>query len=157
MHGGMGAIYGPMAAELGDALHLSRPVDLIAQDDDGVTVHSKRLTVRARHVIVAVPLAVATQIEYEPMLPIDRTFLHRRMPSGAVYKISVVYDTAFWRADGLCGQSAAPGSPATLTIDACTDTGTPGIMCVITEGPAARKDHDRGALALAHVREPWGR
>ena len=139
VRGGMGAIYGPMAAELGDALHLSRPVDLIAQDDDGVTVHSDRLTVRARHAIVAVPLAVATQIDYEPMLPVDRMFLHRRMPSGAVYKISIVYETAFWRADGLCGQSAAPGSPATLTIDACTDTGTPGIMCIITEGPAARK------------------
>jgi monoamine oxidase len=139
VRGGMGAIYGPMAAELGDALHLSSPVDRIAQDDDGVTVQSERMTVRARHVIVAVPLAVATQIDYEPMLPVDRMFLHRRMPGGAVYKISVVYETAFWRTDGLCGQSAAPGSPATLTIDACTDTGTPGIMCVITEGPAARK------------------
>jgi len=90
-------------------------------------------------VIVAVPLAVAGQIAYEPMLPVDRAFLHQRMPSGAVLKISVVYDTAFWRADGLCGQSAAPGSPATLTIDACTDTGVPGIMCVITEGRAARE------------------
>ncbi len=58
------------------------------------------------------------------------------MPSS---RSPVVYDTAFWRADGLCGQSAAPGSPATLTIDACTDTGTPGIMRVITEGPAARR------------------
>ncbi|RUP31492.1 MAG: FAD-dependent oxidoreductase [Mycolicibacterium sp.] len=139
VRGGMGAIYGPMAAELADALHLSRPVNLIAQDDDGVTIHSERLTVRAKHAIVAVPLAVATQIDYEPVLPVDRMFLHRRMPGGAVYKISIVYETAFWRADGLCGQSAAPGSPATLTIDACTDTGTPGIMCVITEGPAARR------------------
>src|SRR6185437_7787689 len=68
-----------------------------------------------------------------------RAFLHRRMPSGAVVKISVVYDEPFWRADGLSGQSAAPGTPATLTIDACTDTGNPGIMCVITEGPAARQ------------------
>jgi monoamine oxidase len=137
--GGMGAIYGPMAAELGDALHLSRPVNLIAQDDAGVTVHADGTTVRARRAIVAVPLAIANQIAYEPMLPVDRAFLHQRMPSGAVFKISVVYDTAFWRADGLCGQSAAPGSPATLTIDACTDTGLPGIMCVITEGPAARR------------------
>ena len=39
----------------------------------------------------------------------------------------------------MCGQSTAPGSPATLTIDACTDTAVPGIMCVITEGPAARR------------------
>jgi monoamine oxidase len=139
VRGGMGAIYGPMAAELGDALHLSRPVHQIAQDDAGVTVHADGATVRAGRAIVAVPLAVANQIAYEPMLPVDRAFLHQRMPSGAVFKISVVYHTAFWRADGLCGQSAAPGSPATLTIDACTDTGVPGIMCVITEGPAARR------------------
>jgi monoamine oxidase len=139
VRGGMGAIYGPMAAELGDALHLSQPVHLITQDGDGVTVQADGLAVRAERAIVAVPLAVASHIRYDPMLPVDRTFLHQRMPSGAVFKISVVYDTPFWRADGLCGQSAAPNNPATLTIDACTDTGNPGIMCVITEGPAARR------------------
>ncbi|CDO25844.1 amine oxidase [Mycolicibacterium mageritense DSM 44476 = CIP 104973] len=139
VRGGMSAVYGPMAAELGAALQLSRPVRLIEQDCDGVTVHAGDATIRARQAIVAVPLAVAHQIAYEPMLPVDRMFLHHRMPSGAVFKISVVYETAFWRTDGLCGQSAAPGSPATLTIDACTDTGVPGVMCVITEGPAARR------------------
>lgn len=159
--GGMGAVYGPIAAELGDALYLSRPVHLIAQDDGGVTVHAAGMTVRARQAIVAVPLAVASQIVYEPMLPVDRMFLHQRMPSGAVVKISVVYDTAFWRADGLCGQSAAPGSPATLTIDACTDTGVPGIMCVITEGPAARRlgrldAAERRAVVLGELVDRFG-
>lgn len=137
--GGMGAIYRPMAAALGDALHLSQPVRRIAQDDDAVTVRSDDLTVRARRVIVAVPLAIASQISYEPMLPVDRSLLHQRMPGGAIVKISVVYDEPFWRADGLSGQSAAPGSLATLTIDACTDTGAPGVLCVITEGPVARR------------------
>ncbi len=88
VRGGMGAVYGPMAAELGGALHLSQPVHLIAHDDDGVTVHAESLTVRARQAIVAVPLAVASQIVYEPVLPVDRMFLHQRMPSGAVFKIS---------------------------------------------------------------------
>ncbi|WP_374024849.1 flavin monoamine oxidase family protein [Mycobacterium sp. HNNTM2301] len=137
--GGMGAIYGPIAAELGDALHFSQPVRHIAQDADGVTVTAADLTIRARRVIVAIPLAVAPSIVYDPMLPVDRAMLHQRMPSGAVIKTSIVYDEPFWRADGLSGQSAAPGSPATLTIDACTDTGDPGVMCVITEGRAARR------------------
>ncbi|MEE3063462.1 MAG: FAD-dependent oxidoreductase [Actinomycetota bacterium] len=137
--GGMGALHRPIVAELGDALHLSQPVRQISQDADGVTVTAADLTVRARRVIVAIPLAVATSILYEPLLPVDRTFLHQRMVSGAVIKTSVFYDEPFWRADGLSGQSAAPGSPASLTIDACTDTGNPGIMCVITEGPAARR------------------
>ncbi|WP_441962731.1 flavin monoamine oxidase family protein [Mycolicibacterium houstonense] len=159
--GGMGAIYGPMAAELGAALHLSQPVRLITYDDCGVTVHADDMAVRARQVIVAVPLAIASQIAYQPMLPVDRAFLHQRMPSGAVIKISVVYDTAFWRADGLSGQSAAPGSPATLTIDACTDTGVPGIMCVIAEGPVARRlgllDADqRRAVVIGELIDRFG-
>ena len=136
--GGMVAICRPMAAELGDALHLSKPVRQIAQDADGVTVRSDEMSVRAREVIVAVPIAIAGQILYEPMLPVDRSFLHQRMPSGAVFKIAVIYDEPFWRNDGLSGQSAAPGPPATITIDACTDTGRPGVLCVITEGPIAR-------------------
>ena len=159
--GGMGAIYRPMAAALGDALHLSQPVRQITQDADGVTVHAGDLTVRARRVIVAIPLAIASSIGYEPMLPVDRAFLHQRMPSGAVFKISVIYDEPFWRADGLSGQSAAPGSPATLTIDACTDTGDPGVMCVITEGVEARRlgqldEAERKAAVIAELVDRFG-
>jgi monoamine oxidase len=159
--GGMGAIYGPMAAALGDALHLSRPVRQITQDSDGVTVHANDLTVRAQRVIVAIPLAIASSIDYQPMLPVDRAFLHQRMPSGAVFKISVVYAEPFWRADGLSGQSAAPGSLVTLTIDACTDTGDPGVMCVITEGVQARRlgqldEAERRAAVIAELVDRFG-
>jgi monoamine oxidase len=159
--GGMGAIYRPMVAELGDAVHLSQPVREIAQDADGVTIRSDDLSVRADRVIVAVPVAIASQIIYEPMLPMDRSFLHQRMPGGAIIKASVFYDEPFWRADGLSGQSAAPGTPATLTIDACTDTGTPGIMCVITEGPAARRltrldEAERKAAIIGELVDRFG-
>jgi monoamine oxidase len=159
--GGMGAIYRPVAYALGDALQLSQPVRHIVQDADGVTVRSDDVTVRARRVIVAVPLAIAGQIDYQPTLPLDRLFLHQRMPGGAIVKISVVYDEPFWRAAGLSGQTAAPGSLATLTIDACTDTGTPGVMCVITEGPAARRlgrlaPADRQAAVVGELVDRFG-
>jgi monoamine oxidase len=159
--GGMGAIYRPMAAEVGDAIHLSQPVRRIEQDAEGVTVSSDEMSVRARRAVVAVPLAIASQIRYDPMLPVDRSFLHQRMPSGSVIKISVVYDEPFWRADGLSGQSAAPGSPATITIDACTDAARPGMLCVITEGPVARRigeldESDRRAAILAELVDRFG-
>ena len=137
--GGMGAIYRQMAAQIGDAIEVSQPVRSIGQDAGGVTVRSDRLQVRARRAIVAVPLAIASQIDYQPMLPVDRSFLHQRMPSGAIFKIAVVYHEPFWRAEGLTGQSVAPGSPATVTIEACPDTGHPGILNVIVEGPIARE------------------
>lgn len=159
--GGMGAIHRAVAAELGDAIHLSQPVRSIAQDADGVTVHSDDMVVRARRAIVAVPIAIAGQIIYEPMLPVDRSFLHQRMPLGAVFKIALVYDAPFWRGDGLSGQSFAPGSPANLTIDSCTDTGNPGVLTVITEGPVARQlgqlgEVERKTTVLDAVAERFG-
>jgi monoamine oxidase len=159
--GGMGAIHRAVAAELGDAIHLSQPVRSIAQDGDGVTVRSDDMVVRARRVVVAVPIAIASQISYEPMLPMDRSFLHQRMPLGAVFKIALVYDEPFWRADGLSGQSFAPGSAANLTIDSCTDTGRPGVLTVITEGPVARRigkltEDERKKAVLDAVAERFG-
>jgi monoamine oxidase len=159
--GGMGAIHRPMVAELGDSIHLSQPVRSISQDADGVVVRSDDMVVRARRAIVAVPIAIASQIIYEPMLPVDRSFLHQRMPLGAVFKIALVYGEPFWRADGLSGQSFAPGSPANLTIDSCTDTGRPGVLTVITEGPEARRigqltEPERRKAVLDAVAERFG-
>jgi monoamine oxidase len=95
------------------------------------------------------------------MLPVDRSFLQQRVPSGAVYKIALVYDEPFWRADGLSGQSFAPGSVANLTIDSCTDKGTPGSLTVITEGPVAREmtklsESERRQRVLEAVAERFG-
>lgn len=151
--GGMGAIHRRIAAELGDTIHLAHPVRRIAQHAEGVTLDSDGSTVRARRAIVAVPIAIASQIDYEPMLPADRSFLHQRMPSGSVMKIAVVYDEPFWRAGGLSGQSVAPGTAAPVTLDACTDTGRPGILAVIVEGPIARHlgQLDEGARRNAVV------
>jgi monoamine oxidase len=159
--GGMGAIHRAVAAELGDAIHLSQPVRSIFQDADGVTVRSEDMVVRARRVVVAVPISIAGQIIYDPMLGVDRSFLHQRVPLGAVFKIALVYDEAFWRADGLSGQSFAPGSPANLTIDSCTDTGNPGVLTVITEGPVARRigqltEAERKKAVLDAVAERFG-
>lgn len=133
--GGMEAIHRAIAAELGDVVALSQPVRSITQDADGVTVRSEDMVVRARRVVVAVPISIASHIIYEPMLPVDRSFLHQRMPGGAVFKIAMVYDEPWWRADGLSGQSFRPGSSANLTIDSCTDNPTPGILTASPRDP----------------------
>jgi monoamine oxidase len=127
-----------MAAALGGSLRLSQPVRRIAQDEDGVTVEADATSVRARRVIVSVPIAIVGQIEFEPYLPIDRSLLHQRMPSGAIFKIALTYDEPFWRKDGLTGQSVKPGAPATVTIDASPPNGR-GVLVVVTEGPVARE------------------
>ena len=109
----------------------------------------------------AVPISIASQIIYEPMLPVDRSFLHQRMPLGAVFKIALVYDEPLWRADGLSGQSFGAKGAVSLTIDSCTDTASPGMLTVITEGPEARKlckltDEERKKAVIDGVVERFG-
>ncbi|CAM3647835.1 flavin monoamine oxidase family protein [Smaragdicoccus niigatensis] len=137
--GGMGAIYRPIADYLGERIHLNQPVRSITQDADGATVRAESTTVRASRVIVAVPIAIASHILFDPQLPVDRAMLHQRMPGGSIMKVAAIYDEPFWRADGLTGLSASPGTAAPVTIDACTASGKPGILCVIVEGPNCRR------------------
>lgn len=108
-----------MGVELGDALHLSTPVRQIVHSAGGVVVFSDHVTVRAKYVIVAMPPAVASQIQFDPPLPTAHTQLMRKMTPNAVWKFVAVYDTAFWRDNGLSGQTTAPQSLVPVTIDAC--------------------------------------
>jgi monoamine oxidase len=51
---------------------LKHPVKQIVQKGGGVVVHTKRLRVRAKRVIVAVPPTLAGRIDYRPGMPPDR-------------------------------------------------------------------------------------
>jgi monoamine oxidase len=137
--GGMQSIVDRIAQKLGAAVQLGAPVRAIAQDDSGVTVRAEGATVRARRVIVAVPPALSAHIGYAPTLPADRALLVQRMPAGYAVKIALVYEDAFWRADGLSGETVAVGSPVSLTIDGCTPSPRPGILHAFLVGPEAQR------------------
>ena len=137
--GGMQTIAKAVATRLGPAVRLSSPVRRISQDATGVTVHADGASVRARRVIVAIPPALSGHITYDPILPSDRALLVHQMPAGSAIKVALVYDDAFWRADGLCGQSAGLGVPVTLTLDGCAAITPPGILTAVVVGSAARR------------------
>jgi monoamine oxidase len=126
-----------VAAELGDAVHLSAPVRRIVQDRDGVEVIADGLTVRARHAIVATPPVLASHIAYEPGLPAQHAHLLRRMPLGAAVRVIAVYDEPFWRKDGFNGASAAPGTRIMVSIDQSPRDGTVGALSSYAFGAAA--------------------
>jgi monoamine oxidase len=139
VQGGMQTIAIRMAAELGDALHLESPVRAITQDAQGVTVSTDAITVRARHAIVALPPALAGQLRYDPMMPVDRMFLNQRVPNGAIMRAIAVYEEPFWRADGLSGRTIAMNSPVSYSIDQSPESGRPGMLSSYIAGPAARR------------------
>jgi monoamine oxidase len=139
VRGGMQSMANKMAAELGDAIHLSSPVRRIIQDGAGVTVVADSLTVRAQRVIVALPPTMASHIQYEPALPSDHALLLQRITAGFVIKAAFVYEEAFWRAEGLTGESFAPDERVALTLDGGFEANHPGVLLAFSAGAGAQE------------------
>jgi putrescine oxidase len=108
--GGMQSVSQAMAAALGGDVHLGTPVRAIRRDAAGLTVVSDRVTVRAQHAIVAVPPPLYSRISFDPALPRRQHQLHQHLSMGLVIKVHAVYDTPFWRAEGLSGTCFGVGA-----------------------------------------------
>jgi monoamine oxidase len=136
--GGMQGIVDRIAARLGDRVRRAAPVREILHGSALVDVVADGVTVRARRAIVATPPTLSRRIRYDPPLPADHKLLLQRLPAGSTAKIALVYDDAFWRHDGLSGQTLAIDSPFVVTIDACAADTPPGILNTFACGPDAR-------------------
>jgi monoamine oxidase len=137
--GGLGALAQRMAEQLGDAVALQAPARSIGYGPDRVVVVTDARTVTARAAVVAVPPALALEIAFDPPLPEDRRALYAMAVAGVETKTLLIYDEPFWREDGLSGQSAEPGSPAEVTIDASPSDGAYGALASFTFGEVAQR------------------
>lgn len=136
--GGSQLIALKVAKQLGSRVVLSSPVRQIVQGASGVTVHSDRVTVHAKQAVVAVPPALAARIDYEPVLPFQRDQLTQRYGQGTLTKVAAVYDTPFWRQDGLTGTAISTSGPVTATFDDSPPDGSPGVIFGFVGGNDAR-------------------
>lgn len=136
-----------MARQLDGRVVLRSPVRRIAQDARGVTVTSERVTVRARQVIVTVPPALTSAIDFSPPLPGLRAQLMQRMPAGTLIKAEAVYDRPFWRDEGLSGQAVSDTGPARTTFDNSPPDGRPGVLFGFIGGHDARTWMERSKAA----------
>jgi len=141
--GGMPEVADRLARTLGDAIRTSSPVRRIRHSPGGVEVIGDDVTVRAKFAIVTAPPILAGVIDYEPPLPAAYGQLMRKTPPGAIFRFVVKYETAFWRAEGLSGETVAPQSLVPVSIDQCpkalTEGGDPpyGLLSCYAVGPAA--------------------
>ena len=143
--GGAHEIAVRMAEGLGERVTLDAPVRRISQGEDGVLVESDPLTVRADAVVVAVPPTLRGRIEYRPALPTVQDGLSQRMPMGAVIKCHAVYDSPFWREEGLNGRAESDTGPCRVTTDnSPPDNGT-GVLTGFILGREAREWGGRSA------------
>ena len=118
------------------------PVTAIEREGGRYRVVSGGGTLAADHVIVAMSPPLAARIAYRPALPAMRDQVSQRTPIGTVVKTVVVYDTPFWRDDGLSGSVISTGKLIGMAADV-SPPGGPGHLCMLTAG--------RDALALGQL------
>jgi monoamine oxidase len=136
--GGAQAISNKMAEALGPRVVLNAPVHTVSQDEQGVRVESEVMNVTAQRAIIAIPPTLAGRLRYRPILPGYRDQLTQRMPMGTVIKVHCLYDTPFWRDEGLSGQVVSDAGIVRITFDNSPESGTPGILLSFIEGDEGR-------------------
>jgi monoamine oxidase len=136
-----------MAAQLGQRVVLSSPVREIVHSPSAVTVHSDRLTINAKRVIVAIPPVLAGRIHYDPSLPFARDQLTQRYGQGTLTKVGAVYDRPFWRDGGFNGQTLDTGGPVSATFDDSPPSGSPGVLFGFVGGDNARQYNSMSAAS----------
>ena len=101
-----------LAERLGGAVRLGQAVRTIRWHPDaperGVVAVTDQLEVHAAHVILAIPPILISRISYEPPLPRRQQQLHQHLSMGFVIKVHAVYETPFWREQGLSGTAFSP-------------------------------------------------
>jgi monoamine oxidase len=159
--GGTQQIAQRLARELGRRVVRDAPVRRIVAGRGFVDVVSDRYVNRARHVIVALPPALAGRIQYEPALPALRDGLTQRMPQGHLVKVQAIYERPFWRDDGLNGSSISDVGPCNVTFDSSPRSGRPGALLGFVGGDEARRftrlpELERRRAALASLARSFG-
>jgi len=132
---------------LGKRVLLEQPVRHIKQGPSGATVIADGATVDCKQVIVAIPPNLAGKIDYTPNVTAMRMQLTQRVPIGSLIKTIAVYETPFWRAEGLNGEVTSDQGPVKVMFDASPESGTPGVLLGFIDGNDARALDDMPAAA----------
>lgn len=144
--GGFQQVSERLAADplLAGRLQLGQPVRAIHQDDSGVTVLTQtrdggEARYRAPYVLLTIPPALCTRIDFQPELPAMRQGLQARMPMGSVCKCIATYPRPFWRERGFSGEAVSDRGPIRAVFDDSSADGQRGGLLGFMLG-----DHLRG-------------
>jgi monoamine oxidase len=116
------------AAELGDRVVLEAAVQRIEHHENGVRVTTEKHCAEARFVVVAIPPAQRSGIEFTPPLPAEHQELITHWPQGKLSKAYVAYATPFWRDNGYSGEALSDEGPVFITFDVSPQPDGPGVL-----------------------------
>ncbi|WP_454117135.1 flavin monoamine oxidase family protein [Microbacterium aurum] len=97
-----------LAERLGDDVYLGQAVRTLEYTDAGVTAIADRMTVRARRAVLALAPVLYHRISFVPPMPRLQHQMHQHLSMGFVIKVHAVYETPFWREQGLSGTAFSP-------------------------------------------------
>ncbi|MGV3564675.1 MAG: flavin monoamine oxidase family protein [Nocardioides sp.] len=121
-------------------VRLGQPVEAIEQSSSGVSVLTRDGTrFDGARVVVTIPPTLAGRLRYAPVLPARRDQLTQKLPQGSVIKVHVVYESPFWREEGLNGQVGSDRGPVKVVFDSSPPGYDRGILTGFLEGGAARQ------------------
>ncbi|KAH7144676.1 amine oxidase [Fusarium sp. MPI-SDFR-AT-0072] len=144
--GGPQSIATRLAERLGkDRIRLQSPVRQINSNGNVYTVIGDSFRLQARKVVVAIAPTLAGRIIYNPPLPAVRDQMCQRVPMGSLGKVFAVYETPFWREDGLSGEVASVDGVTQSTFDSSPSDGSFGIMMGFLEANQMRTFDDSPA------------
>jgi monoamine oxidase len=83
------------------------------------------------------------------------------MPPGDAFRVAGVYETAFWRDDGLAGEAWGPQVPFSFTHDVSPPGGEPGVLATFFVGARAARirelpEDERREVTLAALTKCFG-
>ncbi|MFF0222177.1 flavin monoamine oxidase family protein [Streptomyces sp. NPDC004629] len=149
-----------MAARLpARAVRLNTPVTAIRHVADGLDVHTADSVLRAGHVVLAVPPALAVaRIDFDGQLPTELAKVARFTPvwMGAVAKVLARYPRPFWREAGLAGAGVSRVGPLQEMHDISGPDGAPAVLFGFAPTQLARRTgfEDQVRAQLAAVYDP---
>lgn len=121
-----------LAAELDDdTVHLNAPVESVEFVDLALAVTTPVGTWRTEHVVLALPPALAVDaIRFSPEIPyaVQRMAEHTPVWMGAIAKFVIVFDTPFWREQGLAGAGISHVGPLRELHDMSGPDGSPAAL-----------------------------
>ena len=143
--GGPSAIVEALLARLPDHVVVpDTPVRRVTQISDGLEIATDDDLIVARRIVVATPLRVALDIDWQPELPDD---IKQEMAATPTWmatqaKAVAVYDSPFWRDADLSGRIASQVGPLGEAHDLSPDSGKPGVIFGFVGWPAEQREDE---------------
>jgi monoamine oxidase len=147
VEGGLARVTDALAVELGDCLRLACHVRQVIEEANGVTVSTSGGSVRAAHVVLAMPPRLAARLGVS--VPDVPTWM------AGHAKLVATYPTAFWREMGLNGDAISHCGPLAEIHDASPVGVKAGALFGFAHVGAARQPGFRDA-AIAQLERLFG-